>query len=292
MEIPIRKLKSGFEIPVLGIGTWGIGGNWEHDPNNDDNGDIEGIQSSIELGLRHIDTANLYAEGYSEILVGKAIRNFRREEIFITSKISPFELNYKDVILSAKRSLQRLKTDYLDLYLIHFPNPDIPLKSTMPALDYLKSIGLIRNIGVSNFNIKQLEEAQFFSENKIVVNQVQLNLFFREPEKNGIVEYCQKNNTMVMAWKPVQSGMLAKKGIKILDSMCKKYQKTPVQISINWLISQDNVVVISKMKKLEHIKENLGAIGWALSKEDIEILRNEFPDQKNCSETNINSYPF
>jgi len=128
------------------------------------------------------------------------------------------------------------------------PNPDIPLKETMKAFDYLKEQGLIKNIGVCNFNVDSLKEAQDNTKNNIVLNQVHYNLLFREPEMKGVIEYCQSNDVFIEAWRPIQQGALAKKGIEVVDKMCNKYQKTPVQIAVNWLISQKKCNYINKSK--------------------------------------------
>lgn len=283
MKIPTKKLKTGFEMPVFGMGTWKMGGDTSYDSKNDDEADIKAIKTAIEMGIMHIDTAEMYAEGHAERFVGQAIKGFNRSKLFICSKVSPENLRYDDLIKACKQSLERLQTDYLDLYLIHSPNPKIPIKETIKAMDFLLERGLIKNIGVSNFTAERLREAQSHTKNKIVANQLHLNLIFREAERKGLLDYCQKNDIMFIAWRPVQYGILAKKGIKILDEVCEKYNKTPAQIAINWLISQPNVVTLSKMRNTEHIREDLGAIGWQMDKEDIEKLRSDFPNQEDVS---------
>lgn len=154
----------------------------------------------------------------------------------------------------------------------------------MKALDKLLADGLIKNIGVSNFSVERLKEAQSFTRNKIVANQLHYNLLVREAERKGLVEYCQANDVMLIAWRPVQKGILTGGGTEVLDRMAKKYGKTPAQISINWLIYQENVVTLSKTRDLKHLKENLGALGWQMEKEDIEILRKEFPNKLSVSD--------
>lgn len=262
-----------------------MGGDYHYDPSNDDEADIRAIRAAIEIGITHIDTAETYAEGHAERLVGQAIKGYDREKLFIVSKVSPEHLRYDDLIASAKGSLERLETDYLDLYLIHHPNPNIRIVETMRAKDVLVDEGLVKNIGVSNFTVERLEEAQAHTKNRIVANQLHLNLIYREPERKGLLEYCQKNDVMFVAWRPMQKGLLAKRGIKVLDEMCEKYGRSPAQIAINWLVSQPNVVTLSKMRNVEHIKENLGAIGWQMDEEDIDRLRRDFPNQQDVSDT-------
>lgn len=289
MKIPVKKLKNGFEMPVFGIGTWMMGGDVLHDPTNDDQADIRAIREAIELGVTHIDSSEAYANGYSEILVSKAIKNYSRKELFIATKVWPLNLHYKDVIKSAKRSLERLATDYIDLYIIHYPNPGIPVEESMAALDLLADTGLIRNMGLSNFNKKQFIEAQKYAKHTISSNQVHYNLIHREYEKNSFIEYAKSIDIMIVAWRPIQEGILSGsregKIPDIMTRMCKKYEKTPVQIALNWLISQKNVVTLAKSRNIAHLKENLGALGWNMETRDIEEVRKYFPGQKDYSDS-------
>jgi len=245
--IPIKKLKNGFEMPVFGLGTWGMGGKSEHDPNNDDQRDIQAIKQAIDAGITHIDIAESYARGYSEMLVGKAIQEYDRSGLFIASKVHEEHLGYDDLLIAAEESLKRLQTDYLDLYYIHHPNDEVSIEETMSAMTKLKDTGMIKNIAVSNFTIERFEKAQAATSHKIVANQLHLNLIFREPERKGLVEYCQTQDVMLVAWRPVQKGMLSGANNPLFETICKKYNKTPSQIAINWLISQKNIVTISKM---------------------------------------------
>lgn len=277
MIIPSKKLKCGFELPVFGFGTWQMGGRETRDPNNDDKADIFAIKSAIEIGLTHIDTAAWYAGGHTEKLVGEAIKGFDRSKLIITTKVAPMNLHYNDVINSAKESLKRLGTGYIDVYVIHNPNPYINIKETMEAFDYLVEKQYINYIGLSNFNISQFKEAQRYSSNKIVCNHLHYNLKHRGPLLDGTIKYCQDNDVMIVAWRPVQKGVFTKEKIDILENLCRKYGKTVNQIAINWLICQENVVTISKTRNIDHLKENLGAIGWSLEKEDVKLLMDNFP---------------
>lgn len=271
-------------MPVFGLGTWLMGGSLERDSNNDDKADIKAIQNAVDAGIYHIDTAELYANGHSERLVGEAIQDYDREKLFVVSKVKKDNLAYEDLIRSAKASLDRLQTSYLDLYLIHSPSDTIPIQETMKAMDFLKKKNLVKNIGVSNFTVERLRQAQSLTENKIVANQLHLNLIIREAERRGLVDFCQQEDVMLIAWRPVQEGLLTKKNSKIMKEMCSKYDKTPAQVAINWLVSQDNIVTLSKMRNPEHLKENLGALGWEMEQVDVEKLRQEFPDQQGISD--------
>ncbi len=271
-------------MPIFGLGTWLMGGRRERDLNNDDAADIKAIQAAIELGVVHIDTAEVYAGGYSETLVGQAIKGYDRSKLFIVSKVKDLNMSYDSVINSCKQSLERLQTPYLDLYLLHQHNPNFSLKDTIRALDYLVEQGMVRNIGVSNFNKEFFQEAQSYTKNKIVCNQVHYNLEFREPEASGLLEYCQDNDIFLVAYRPVSKGVLLQDIPEIFKEMCEKYQKTPAQVALNWLMSQPYVVTLSKTRSIEHLKDNLGAVGWEMDKEDIEKLRTEYPDQKSISD--------
>lgn len=284
MFIPTKKLKNGFEIPMLGIGTARLIGKNDDEGNSDDVIDIKAIGNAIEMGINHIDTAELYGNGHAEELIAQAIKDVSRNQLFITSKVHSPNLIYQGVIESAKKSLRRLNTDYFDLYLVHQPDFDVPIAETMKAMDELIDMGLTRYIGVSNFNIKRLIEAQASARHKIVLDQVHFNLEIREVERIGLLDYCQKNDIILSAWRPLQKGAFIKKKINLLEDMCQKYNKTPAQISLNWLIAQENVIAICKMRHLEHIKENLGSLGWKLEEKDIGILDKEFPNQKDVSD--------
>jgi len=191
-----KSLTEEVKIPVLGIGTWGMGGEFSKDYSSDRE-DISALKTAISLGMTHIDTAELYANGHSEELVGQAIRNFNRNNLFITTKVWADHLKYNDLIRAAERSLKRMKINYIDLYLVHWPNPNVPLKETVRALDFLVDKGIAKFIGVSNFSLPLLKETQRYSKNKIVSNQVEYNLLERTPEKE-LLPYCQKEDIMLL----------------------------------------------------------------------------------------------
>lgn len=259
-----------------------MGGRFKRDDSNDEN-DIKAIKAAIDHGITHIDTAESYGDGHTEELVGQAIKSVDRNKLIITTKVAAWNQGYDNLLKSCRNGLKRLGTDYIDLYLLHrYPEPGIPINDTMRAMDRLISEGLVKNIGVCNMTIRRFEEVQKHTDNKIVCNQLHYSLSCRESEIRGIIKYCQDNDIFVTAWGPLEKGAL--ENAEILKEMAKKYSKTPYQVAINWLILQKNVITIPKTTNPEHLEENLGAIGWKLSVEDIKRLANEFPNQKRISD--------
>jgi len=272
-------------MPIFGIGTWQMGGRFERDKHNDDARDIGALREAIERGITHIDTAESYADGKAEELVGQAIKHYDREKLFVVSKVSGWHMHEKDVVHSCEQSLKRLGTDYLDLYLLHRHNADVPLAETMNALNALHERGLIRNLGLSNFTKEAHAEAAACAASPIMATQVHYNLKFREPATSGLLDYCQEHDTMLIAWRPLGKGEQAQQGTSVVDELCEKYGKTPAQIAINWLVAQENVVTLAKTSNHEHFEENLGALGWNMEANDVERLRQEYPGQKTVSDT-------
>lgn len=270
-------------MPVLGMGTWGIGGFMKPDPANDDANDVAVLKQGLDSGYNHIDTAEIYADGHSEELASLAIAGRQRSKLFITSKVYENHLTYDGVREAVEGSLKRLGTTYLDLYLIHHVVESMPLQETIRGLDRLVDEGLVKNIGVSNFATDRLKRAQAYSSHKIVANQVHYNLVIREPEPE-LLPYCQENDVMLIAYRPIQGGALLENTCELISRLAKKYQKTPVQIAINWLVSQQNVTTIVAMKQSRQVPENLAALDFTLDKEDIELLRRDFPGQKPLSD--------
>lgn len=268
-----KELSNGLNLPAVGLGTWLMGGAREADYSKDKE-TVEIIRQAIKLGYTHLDTAEMYGAGHCEELIGKAIQGMDRQKLVITSKVHASNLRYDDVLHAAKESLKRLQTPYIDLYLIHFPNPTIPLEETMKAFDELIDQGLVKYIGVSNFTLEELQKAQSCAKNPIVANQIEYSLLTRnkgryadncDMEKKTI-PYCQENDILVVAERPIERGMILQH--PLLLQLSEKYHKTPAQIAINWLIGQKNVVAIPKSANLNHLQENIGALGWDLDEKD------------------------
>lgn len=282
MNIPNKTLRSGFSLPVYGLGTWQMGGRSEADYSND-KAEIAAIRNTIKHGITHIDTAESYGAGHCEELVAQAIKDYDRSNLLIATKVSGDHQSYDRLLRSFEASLKRLDTEYVDLYLLHrFPDAGINIKETMRALDRLISEGAVKNIGVCNFTTKRFENAQNHTSNKLVCNQVHYSLEVREAEKEGIVQYSQDNDIFLVAWGPLSKGTL--QNPTMLNEIANKYGKTPYQVALNWLISQKNVVTIPKTTLREHLDENLGVLGWELSDEDINKLTKDFPNRQMVSD--------
>lgn len=261
----MRYLRIGKDkVPALGLGTWRMGGVEEPDYSKDEFY-LQALQNAFDLGYRLVDTAEYYADGHAEELVGKALKNFPREEFFITSKVWNNHLHYEDTLKAAKRSLARLQIKNIDLYLIHWPSPLVPISETVRALEKLVNDGFIRYIGVSNFSVKELQEAIDSTEKyEIVANQVRYSILDREAERE-LLPMAKKNNVRVIAYSPLEKGHLSS---MILKDLALKYGKTPSQVALNYLICQE-ALPIPKATSKEHLLENLGATGWKMRKKDV-----------------------
>jgi len=274
-----RRLgRTGEKIAAIGLGTWRMGGGMSPDRSGDKKA-IEAIRYAVRLGMNHIDTAEIYGGGHSEELVGEAVKEFRRDEVFIATKVWQTNLRYDDVLRACERSLRRLQTDYIDLYLIHWPNPSIPLQETMRALEKLYDYGRIRYIGVSNFSAKLVEEARsHLSHADVVANQVEYSLYERSIERD-LMHYCTKTGVTIIAYSPLGHGRLVReissgrgRRARILKELAEKYSKTPVQVALNWVIWHEDVITIPKSIKKNHLEENVGAVGWKLDENDYKLL--------------------
>jgi diketogulonate reductase-like aldo/keto reductase len=274
-----KELRNGFRLPTYGLGTWGIGG-WQHPDSADDKEEVAAIRAALDLGVRHIDTAELYGGGHAEELVCEAIKGYDRESLFLASKAPAHRLERRELVAAAEESLRRLGVAYVDLYMVHHPSDDVPLEETMAGMDDLVRHGLVRNVGVSNFSTKRLAAARAVSPQPVVANQVHYSVRVREPERSGLLKYCQENDVMLVAWQPVEQGVPG----DLLHAIAASYDATPVQTALNWLTSQRNVAIIARTRQLHHLVENLGALGWKMDEKDIELLRTEYHDQEDASE--------
>ncbi len=228
---------------------------------------IEIIRAGIDAGMNFIDTCESYDDGYSEEIVGKAIEGIR-DQVIIGTKFSVDHNGFNDVIAAAEGSLKRLKTDYIDLYQMHWPDPEVPFDVTLAALLKLKSDGKVRYIGMCNIPMRILQ----YNEQYLDSVQIEYNLFDRTAEEE-ILPICQKHDILLTAYSPLDQGKIADgKTRTVVHELSKKYKRTPAQISLNWLIVHENVMPIPKSTKMEHVVSNAAAVDFDLEADDIERI--------------------
>jgi diketogulonate reductase-like aldo/keto reductase len=254
-------------LPKIGFGTWKIGG--ESSPRASwDGRSLEALQTALETGYTHFDTAEMYASGHSEELVGQAVREsgISRETLFITSKVMPSNLKFDQVLRSCEKSLRRLQMDYIDLYLIHWPSVGAKYEETFQAMNTLVRDGKVKHLGVSNFNLRLLKQARDLSETPILTNQVPFSVSDRSYVNNGMLEYCQQNDMLFTAYSPVDEGKL--RSNNTLEAVAKAHNATVFQIALAWVVSHPRVITIPMSFNPQHIRENFEAA-------EIELTRDE-----------------
>lgn len=257
--------KLGRNVPSLGLGTWKMGEDRAYDDMS-----VAALRRGIELGAKLIDTAEIYANGRSEEIVGRAIRGFDRDELFIVTKVWTTHAHYDGVLKAASGSHKRLGT-YIDLYLLHWPT-SIPICETMRAMEELVRSGIVRHIGLSNFDVRGIEEARScLKSTDIAAVQNRFSPTYRK-DYSDVIPYAQREGMMYMAYTPIEKGTLARN--ETLKKIGEKYGKTAIQVALNWLICIEPVVPIPKSSRVEHAEENAGAMGWRLSKDDFTAILN------------------
>lgn len=260
MELCGKKLS----LPI-GLGTWRMGGGFWTPDYSHDKEYIDVIRYAIEKGINLIDTAEMYGGGHAEELVGEAIKDFDREKLIIITKVWPSHLRYEQVLNSAHASLKRLKSDYIDLYLIHWPNPEVDLNETFRAMNKLVEEGVVRCIGVSNFSVDLLKEVP----TRIEVNEIEYSVYHLSPE-DDVIPYCEERGIKVIAYSPLGQGRASND--KRLAEIGKKYKKTAVQVALNYLLKRS--IPIPKASKKSHVDELIEATKFELSEEDRKLIRN------------------
>lgn len=258
-------------IPKLGFGTWKVGGVSNADPKLD-SVSLAALKSALDVGYTHFDTAEMYGGGHTEELLGQAIRESGadRAKLFITSKVMPAHLKYNDALNACENSLNRLRMQYIDLYLIHWPGMGMQLEDTFRALNKLVRDGRVRHLGVSNFNLKLLQQSQSLCETPLITNQVPYSLSERSYVHNGVLEYCQQNDILLTAYEPVDKGRLHVS--RTLQSIAEVHNSAPYQIALAWLIAQPGVITIPMSLNPQHIKENFESVDIELTEEEFKTL--------------------
>jgi diketogulonate reductase-like aldo/keto reductase len=256
------------KVSVIGMGCWGLGL-----PRNSDDWarEVSSLRRGIELGMNLIDTAERYSSGGSEELVGEAVKDCR-DDVFIATKVAPSNLHYEAVIRACKDSIKRLGVSYIDLYQIHWPDPGVPIKDTMSAMEKLVHDGLVRYIGVSNFSVSETDAARAaLAKNEIASNQVEYALTTRSVEAD-ILPYCVKEKITLMAYSPLAHGHITS---SIPADILRKYDVTPAQAMLNWVTRNEQVVAIPKAGNIRHQEENASSIAVRFSAADYEKMSSD-----------------
>ncbi len=277
----------------IGSGSWG----WEKDYTKQDV--VDGLSFGLDSGVNFIDTAELYGGGRSEEVIGEVIKG-RRDDVVLASKVWPLHLTYKGVLKACDRSLRRLQVSTIDLYQIHFPNPLIPLRQTMKAMQTLLKEEKIRYVGVSNFSTSRTKKALRALESaQLVSNQVRYNLLQRGAERS-LLPFLQESKMTLIAYSPMAQGMLSgrysvsnppKSGIRsmnllfsprnikriqpilhTLQEIGAKRGKSVSQVALNWLMRETTIVPIPGIKRRSHVEEDLGAVGWRLNQDELDEI--------------------
>ena len=264
---------TGVDVPVMGQGTWLIEGDRDTDALA-----VEALRRGLDLGMTHIDTAEMYGNGHVEELVAEAIAE-RREEVFLVSKVLPSNASYEGTLKACERSLKRLKTDWLDMYLLHWPSSH-PINETMRAMEKLVAEGLVRFIGVSNFDLEELWEAEAALKNeRMTCNQVLYHLQDRGIERRLLPDYTERE-IAVVGYAPFGHGNFPSPrsvGGRVLAEIAKRHDRTPRQVALNFLTRHHCMFTIPKTTHPERVKENSGGVGWKFTSDEVVAIDSAFP---------------
>jgi diketogulonate reductase-like aldo/keto reductase len=267
-DMRTTPLPSGEQVPVLGLGTWHMG---ERPQRRQD--EIDAIRCALDNGMRLIDTAEMYGNGAAEEVIGEALGG-RRADAFIVSKVLPHHATQRGTVAACEESLRRLGTDYLDLYLLHWPGA-VPLDETLDGFDALLRAGKIRHWGVSNFDVADMEELLALAGGQAVAaNQVLYNLTRRGIEFD-LMPWCRQRRLPVMAYSPLEQGRLLRD--PELLRLAAEHSATPAQIALRWVLRHDATIALPKAGTPGHVSQLRGALDIALSPEDMAALDRAFP---------------
>lgn len=273
MSVRTTLLPTGEPMPVLGQGTWRMG----EEPSRRQS-EVAALRLGLDLGMNLIDTAEMYAEGGAEEVVGEAIAG-RRQEVFVVTKVYPHNATRRGAIKSCEQSLRRLRTDYVDLYLLHWRG-DVPLRETLGAFQLLKRDGKIRAYGVSNFDVADMEEAyRLPGGDQIATNQLLYSLKYRGMEWE-LLGWSRSRRIPIMAYSPVGHNPAEQKrmfGNPTVKAVASRHDVQPAQVALAWSLRHPDIIAIPKASRPEHIRENRVAHDIKLTSRDIEELDQAFP---------------
>jgi diketogulonate reductase-like aldo/keto reductase len=267
-EVRTTILPSGDSVPVLGLGTWRMA---ERRRRRRD--EVAALRLGIDLGMVLVDTAELYAGGAAEELVGEAIEG-RRDEVFLVSKVHPSNAARTDTLQACEASLRRLGTDRLDLYLLHWRG-SIPLEETVDAFTRLVDEGKVRHWGVSNFDVSDMVELTDVPVGDAVASDQVVYSLARRGMEADLLPWCRDRGIPVMAYSPVDQGRLLRH--RVVQTMAGRYDATPAQVALAWVLRHDGVITIPKAGTPEHVRENRAALDLDLTDEDLAELDRAFP---------------
>ncbi len=269
--LPQVTLPDGEKVPAFGQGTWHMGEDRRRAKE-----EAAALRLGIELGLTLIDTAEMYGNGAAEEIVAEASRGLR-DRLFIVSKVLPYNASRNGVIEACERSLKRLKTDCIDLYLLHWRG-SVPLADTLAGFERLLRDGKVRHHGVSNFDVDDMQEwVGLPGGDKVAANQILYNLTRRGPEFE-LIPWCHERKIAIMAYTPIEQGRMLRH--KALAEIAARHGATPAQIALAWLLRQDGMIVIPKASRQEHVRENRGTLDVKLTADDLAALDRAFPPPK------------
>ena len=267
MPLPMQKVKfsNGVSVPALGQGTWHMGRNARSRKS-----EADALRLGMDLGMTLIDTAEMYHD--AEAVVGSALKG-RRDEAFVVSKVLPSNASYRGTLRACEKSLGKLQTEHIDLYLLHWPGSH-PLEETIRAFEDLVAQGSIGAWGVSNFDTAEMDALSVLpGGSQIMTNQVLYNLEVRNIEWS-LLPWCRQREIPVMAYSPLNQGNM---GLDKLTSVADRHAASPAQVALAWLLQQDQVMVIPKSADPAHVRQNASARDIRLDAEDIALLDGMFP---------------
>lgn len=258
--------RTGEKVSTIGMGTWRIG---VYRTPEERSRQVVVLKRGIELGINLIDTAEMYANGKSEQVVGDAIRDFRND-VLVATKVSPSNLRRDALISSCEGSLKRLGVSYIDLYQVHWPNPAVPIRETMGAMEELVRAGKVRYIGVSNFSVDETTAArEALTREELASNQVEYSLVSRGVEAE-LLPYCEKERLSLIAYSPLARGNIPESRIPL--ALLEKYKMTPAQAALSWVTRREQVLAIPKASNIRHLEENAASVSTRFSEPEYESM--------------------
>jgi diketogulonate reductase-like aldo/keto reductase len=270
-NMPRVTLPDGESVPAFGLGTWHMGEDRRRAADEE-----AAVKLGIELGMTLVDTAEMYGSGVAEEIVARAAAGLR-DRLFIVSKVLPYNASQNGVVEACERSLKRLKTDRIDLYLLHWRG-SVPLAETLAGFARLTRDGKIRHHGVSNFSTEDMKEwIGLAGGNGVAANQILYNLARRGPQWE-LIPWCRERQIAIMAYTPLDQGRILAN--QTLQEIAARHGTSAAQVALAWLLRQDGMIVIPKATRLEHVRDNRGALDLALDGDDLAALDRAFPPPK------------